>query len=463
MLRTAIAVSVLTLLVAGLWAPASASVTGATLAASSSTSYVGPCPTTVSFTGSVTGTPGTQFTLSLNRFVDSVQQISNKGIMTVPASGSVSVSDSILIASSTSGQTFDQIWVHGISGGQSDVYSNKVNFSVTCAVPPTPPPPITAPTNFKATTDPGVCGDHVAPLFGALICGAALKDGDLVVVWDYPDPSTIDGFRIYNTTGGGHTQIDTQSGMTGKALKIKAADAKNMCFAVAAYKGSTQSADSNQYCTGAIGLTNIITINLPMNGYREVYHYSHEWENATYCFYTRGLGPSFSPSGSQILVGFEDFWDPGTDPFPCWEKIDHAYRTAIKFDMGPLAGKKIWSATLSFTNQQTVATMFGPPATCLTEMMYGTGDWSSAKDLIDGESYLDFPIGTGVNVNNSKVHISNSNSYKIDVSDAVRAWVTGSRPNFGFVFRGPRENYAKDNDKCGSFFGNVTLAVEVFG
>jgi len=205
MFRAVIVVSVLTLLVAGLCAPASAGVTAATLAATSSTSYAGLCPTTMGFNGSVTGTPGTKFTLAFNRFINSVQQVVDKGPFTLPASGNITISDSISIGASTSGSTFDQIWVHGIAPSQADVYSNTVKFSVVCGTPPTPPPPVTAPTNFKTTTDPAVCGDHVAPLFGALICGAALKDGDLIVVWDYPDPSKVDGFRIYNTTGGGHT------------------------------------------------------------------------------------------------------------------------------------------------------------------------------------------------------------------------------------------------------------------
>jgi hypothetical protein len=462
MLRVAFALSVLAVLVVGVCAPASAGVTTATLAAAGSTSYTGPCPTMMAFNGTVTGTPGTKFTLSFNRFVNGVQQVVTTGVITLPASGNISANDNMSIASSTTASTFDQIWVHGISGGQPDVYSNKVNVTVTCAIPPTPAPPVTPPTNFKTTTDPGVCGDHVAPLFGALICGAALKDGDLIVVWDYPDPSKVDGFHIYNTTGGGHTQIDSQSGMTGKALKIKAADAKSMCFAVRAYKGASESADSNSTCTPIVGLVNYSTVNLPMNGFHYNWHLSHEWESASYCFYTSGLGPSFAPSGTQILVGFENHWDPGTNPFPCWEKIDLAYRTAIKFDMGPLSGKKLWNATLTFTNQKTNATA-AAPATCLSEIMYGVSDWSGATDLIQGDSYLDLPTGTNVNVSNPTVHISNSTSYQIDVTDAVRGWLNGSRPNFGFVFRGPREDYVKDNGQCGSFYGNIKLQVEYFG
>ena len=456
-MRLVLAISFACVLLAGVCMPAQAGITGATLSAPS-TAYTGSCPTTMSFNGTVTGTPGTKFTFTFNRFIDGAQQLADKGPQTMPATGSLSFSDGVSISASTTAPTFDQIWVHGITG-QSDVYSAKVNFSVVCA---TPPPAISAPTNFKTTTDPGVCGDHVAPVFGSLICGAALKDGDLIVVWDYANPGSVDGFNIYNTTGGAHTKIDTQSGMTGKALKIKAADAKSMCFVVTAVKGGKESSDSNSTCTPALGLVTYTHVTLPINGYRSVYHYSHYYSTATYCFYTRGLGPSFSASGQQLLVGFEDFWDSGTEPFPCYEKIDHAYRTAMKWDLGALSGKKIWKATLSFTNQKTVASVTAP-ATCLSEILYGTSDWTSATDLMSGDSYRDLPTGTGVNVNNASVKITNSTSYELDVTDVVRAWLDGSRPNWGFVFRGAREDYAKDNDQCGSFYGNVTLGVDYFG
>jgi hypothetical protein len=67
-----------------------------------------------------------------------------------------------------------------------------------------------------------------------------------------------------------------------------------------------------------------------------------------------------------------------------------------------------------------------------------------------------------VNVSNPSVHITNSTSFQIDVTDAVRGWLDGSRPNYGFVFRGAREDYAEDNDQCGSLYGNVNLSVDYF-
>lgn len=117
--------------------PATAAVTVALLNSTTPT-YSGKCATTEAFTGTISGTPGTTFQYSFNRFINSVQQVQNIGAATIPPSGTFSVSDSLSIASSSTGVNFDQIWVHNISGGQSDVYSNKSTFSVTCVTPTNP-------------------------------------------------------------------------------------------------------------------------------------------------------------------------------------------------------------------------------------------------------------------------------------------------------------------------------------
>lgn len=116
--------------------PAAATVTASPAPPLTATtpSYSGKCPATEAFTGTISGTPGTTFQYSFNRFINNVQQIQNVGAGTIPSSGSLAVSDSFSVASSTNNtlQNFDQIWVHNISGGQSDVYGVKAAFSVTC-------------------------------------------------------------------------------------------------------------------------------------------------------------------------------------------------------------------------------------------------------------------------------------------------------------------------------------------
>src|ERR1700680_4601866 len=129
--------------------PANAQITGAVISTDHH-SYVGPCPVTIAFDGSVIGKPGTVFSYNFNQFIDSVQHIAGGATMRVPAGRIVKVSDSISISKSTSGVTFDQIWVHNISGSQPDFYSNKANFSVVCGAPPKPRP-IRAPTKLTNT------------------------------------------------------------------------------------------------------------------------------------------------------------------------------------------------------------------------------------------------------------------------------------------------------------------------
>jgi len=95
-------------------------------------SHVGTCPVQVPFTGSITGTSGTKFTYSFRRVANGVPQIVNGATVTMPTSGSIAVKDAITISTSTAGPTFDQLWVHNISGNQPDVNSNKATYSVNC-------------------------------------------------------------------------------------------------------------------------------------------------------------------------------------------------------------------------------------------------------------------------------------------------------------------------------------------
>jgi hypothetical protein len=113
--------------------PADAAVTATLNAATPS--YSGKCPVTETFGGTISGTAGTTFQYSFNRFINGAQQVQNIGAGTIPASGSLAVNDSVSIGSSTTGSTFDQVWVHNIAGGQADVYSGKASFSVTCVNP----------------------------------------------------------------------------------------------------------------------------------------------------------------------------------------------------------------------------------------------------------------------------------------------------------------------------------------
>ncbi|MBV8082001.1 MAG: hypothetical protein JOY86_03370, partial [Candidatus Eremiobacteraeota bacterium] len=60
------------------------------------------------------------------------------------------------------------------------------------------------------------------------------------------------------------------------------------------------------------------------------------------------------------------------------------------------------------------------------------------------------------------IHIANSTHFHIDVTDAVRAWQSGSQPNHGFVFRGPDESLGNYNSMCESTYGHFNLGVDFF-
>ena len=120
--------------------PAFAGVTSAPIS-TGTPNYVGTCPVTINFTGSIVATAGTSFSYSFNRFVSGAQQVTPGQPVTIPGPSPTPypVNDSITVSSSTKGTTYDQIYVHNISdkqGGHPDVYSMpQAFFSVTCFAP----------------------------------------------------------------------------------------------------------------------------------------------------------------------------------------------------------------------------------------------------------------------------------------------------------------------------------------
>jgi hypothetical protein len=115
--------------------PANAQITGATLAASRA-SYTGTCPTTVSFSGQITGKPGTTFWYTFAWLAG--KKFSGDSVVTMPTSGSLPVKYSIPVTGSIS--DYMQIWVRNISGGQPNVYASA-KYSVACKLNLGTPPP----------------------------------------------------------------------------------------------------------------------------------------------------------------------------------------------------------------------------------------------------------------------------------------------------------------------------------
>ncbi|MBV8222449.1 MAG: hypothetical protein JO293_03750, partial [Candidatus Eremiobacteraeota bacterium] len=117
-------------------ATARATVTSATLSANPAT-YSGPCPVTIAFSGSIQGTPGPVSWQFAPNGVPAALQSS-----VIPASGQLSVSDSIVVTSSASG--YDQIIV---PVPHVPTRSAQAAYMVTCVAASTTPAPTPQPVH----------------------------------------------------------------------------------------------------------------------------------------------------------------------------------------------------------------------------------------------------------------------------------------------------------------------------
>ena len=433
-------------------------------------SYFGACPDTAQFKGTIAAAPGTVFTYSFNRFVNGAQQVVTPTgqPVTMPASGSIAVNDSISLATSAGGATtFDQIWVHNISGGQSDVYSNKADFTVTCFVLPpkgiifTVQPP--APDSLTNTTDPPTCTNH-AGLGGGLACLAGINGGMLALIWNWSPGAgvtKVDGYKVYRVDGGQHALVYNQA--NGKdvtlALVDKPSDGFNgKCYVVTAYVGNGESHDSNYFCAGGYqGGPIVESFNLTLSGINPVWHHYHFDGGGPGCgLSTQGTGPL---SGNN--VGYIHAYDSSAG-FTCYEDTLVA-QTAVAFNLGAagiiLRNPKasVQSATLTFQRTD------GTNTSCLAGVRRPTVDWTGAQGLIPNTDFItNIPTGANISVNGGGMKISGSN-YTVDVAGAINNWAKGTWDNHGFLLTGPNEDTSgyHDNNRCFSTFGGFALSVNV--
>jgi hypothetical protein len=426
-------------------------VTAATIGAVSPT-YTGQCPTTVKFDGTIAFTAGTRFTYSFNRFVNGVQQVAGGGTVT-SGGGIMAVNDSISISSSTSGRTFDQIWVHNISGGQSDVYSNEAAFTVTCqsstggggthlvGVHERPPGPFAlvpqAPTSFSNTTDPNACAAHVNLLF----CNASLQAGDLALIWNWSDPSypSLDGYRVYRVDGGKRQKVvETSVGkdVTGTFLNTPPSAA---CFVVDAYVGKIEGVDSRAYCFG--GAAPVTTSSFSPTHVKTALNVHGN---------TGGLnGVISSISGDTTDEGihiYTQFLEVGNSHYTnkdfFGDKYHNEYaRSGVAFDLSSLAGRHVYKAILRLHIDQ--ATVGVPYATnnasdCAAWVAAGIAPWWNDGNMVEGQ--FDSALSTG-KVPGPEV--------AIDVTPIVQSWMQGAQ-NFGLVLK-------QDDENLGAFYDGACM------
>jgi len=446
--------------------PASASVGTATLTAASPTSN-GPCPFTETFTGSIAGSPGTTFVYAFNRYIDGVQHVQTIGAATMPASGSLAVSDSFGITTTSTGINFDQIWVHNISGGQADVYSARASFSVTCGGgTPTPSGApsstrnfkpytqsagagtvtsvlkIPAPYGAKTTNDVTECGKHLTGLsvFLSPVCGEVLAQGgaDIVFKWDgndrYPN---VDGFRAYDADTHQLDSKITSSAGTSATVLFKRPPLPSGCYVVRAYKGTEESNDSNRVCFYPT-TTKTVTIN-PTEFYTYGW-YSDEVIDYNNVFATPEI------SSNTTMVGY---WHQ----HPLRTADPSVRRAGLYYNLTTLGAHFIFKATLHLkvywtkTNPDPSASEFSNIPSCLYEIAPGTGKWWRAADTKPESSFDDPQRPTpAANVD-------------LDVTAWTRPWLN-DQVNFGLVLRGRDEDRnERGPNRCTTSFFTPTLEI----
>jgi LysM repeat protein len=321
-------------------------------------------------------------------------------------------------------------------------------------------PEIAPPINAKLTTDQNECLSHYRPVnsfshaFETFLCSTAVADGQLILTWDWlPAGCTsgncsqdIDGFYVYMIYPGQanpsliHT-VPSQRVTTDIFPPPPSNGLPPQVF-VRAFKGTSVSADSN-YVTVQTAPT---TVEIPLGNSRWVTgrDQSDDCEG-----YYPGHYALFPPTG-PIVAGYE------------FQHTDCDFRNVIYqglawFDMNKIPKGLILSALLRY---KWVDGMFSPgpeyattqKVSCASELMVAKNDWRTGAQTIYADPYLQLPWGG-----------SPEAQYSWDVTSAVKEWVQGSRPNYGFVLIGPNQWIHQEwgTVNCTSVYDDFVLDVSV--
>ena len=356
-------------------------------------------------------------------------------------------------------------------------------------------PSLMPPSGLKNTNDPKECTAHMpgvmAILGGEFACKAAMDDGNhAVLVWEWlggcwPGDSncvkTIDGYRVYREDFPAPSLVKEVQGQDLKTAmfplppepwppesnaplmwKLKYAALAKNCYFVRAFKdGVGESPDSQKICLPWQAFNQIKDLtpaNVLTRGVWHAYTEYHVWDGpASIC--AQGLaGPDVQ--ANQIQVGYyHATWDN------CNGYYNLASRGAVYFDLSNIPKNAFLNwARLEYDFPKNVALAFDDTATnqkkinCATRLMLGKEEWmgknfGSKVYWIPGESYLTLASTLGTfAVKPGQPDI------QLDVTDAVKQWIQGSHPNYGFVFRSGSEGLDhEDNNRCLANYGNFHL------
>jgi hypothetical protein len=160
-----------------------------------------------------------------------------------------------------------------------------------------------------------------------------------------------------------------------------------------------------------------------------------------------GTAGSFSDGPNDVFSGYEDYYDGGSEPFPCVEKQQIFYRGGVAFDVSQF--DTITAATLKFDVERSISRngeVVSPVPPVCNATTLGMG--------IDSEFY-DF--------DNAAALPPCAPSYSIGVSSQVRDWISQSHANFGLILAGPKLDISSDvpNDNSANvtWYDNFQLEI----
>jgi hypothetical protein len=195
----------------------------------------------------------------------------------------------------------------------------------------------------------------------------------------------------------------------------------------------------------------------PSNTYTSYHYYEADNDGPPYCgLHTNGTGPEQTSPG-EILAGYFRYWDPGTQPFPCWEQLDQVYRGAVKFDFTPWFHDLIEPSKFLITAKLRFDVSFedastGWPTGCPSpvDILQAGTDWTSGTpDLVPGDQLYNLSI-------------TDQHTNELDVSMPVRRWLAyNDAGDNGFVFADlADESYPQQNVTCLAHVHNLSLVLQ---
>lgn len=321
---------------------------------------------------------------------------------------------------------------------------------------------VAAPTHVRPVQSKADCATALSLL--AAICGAAIKEGALQLIWD-ESSSAVDGFKVYRVDGGGHQLLGTASARYYVVPK-RSEGYGNLCFAVEAYAGSETSKDSPHYCY-APGATATTRSFIPSHMVTEV-----DWKAPSnlVCGLQNLPGSGIFQGADKILGG--DF----TALFPILSselktqgriKADGLYAgnewailganqytwksffgavasctgptvavhikaiAGAAFDVGALTKHKLYSATLTLEASRTV----GFPS---QKFRLSKGGWCPIYVEVANREWWIAPLGNLTYKAFGRVKVATQPPIPIDVTSLVSSWASGRGTNYGFILASTR-------------------------